>query len=268
MKVTGGGKLTDLEKRIIESPLYSDIVAKLGVAITGNQSRFDSDHVAGTDIAPPTNRLKRIMSTEHRNSHIEDVEMVSNSASYASLLDDDNNYYEASTSTQRSQRRNSFEASTSTAQRRDSPEASTSSAHLRENPPSNTPAKVSNRRVTFDTMPRKRPSSAASQKCTAKRSKRGIQDDNIQQLNENLKEQHEAYTLQKEYWKLQVQRAEEGLNRDKLETQLVQINMEKATELKTIEVNKQKWLAKMEIEARRRELNLPSSFFDEDTEMI
>lgn len=65
-----------------------------------------------------------------------------------------------------------------------------------------------------------------------------------------------------------MQRAKEGLYREKLETKFVQISIEKATELKTTEVNKQKRLAEMEMEARRRELNLPNTFFDEETDMI
>lgn len=276
MKATGGGKLTDFEKRIVESPLYSDIVLKLGIAITGNESRFDSDHVPGTDIAPPTTRLQRIMSTDHCSSNNEDVEMLSNAASLPSLFDEDN-FFETSTATETSERCNSPRASTAITQsqtrRSGSPVASTSTAHLSEDrpvsvPPSKTPAKVSRRRVTFDSTARKRSSGADSEDIAVKRSKRDLQEDNMQKLNENLMKQQENYSLQEEYWKLQVKRAEEALHREKLETQLVQINLQKATELKAIETNKQKSLAKMEIEVKRREYNLPPSFFDHDSEML
>lgn len=40
---TGGGALKDSEKRIVESNLYHDVVAKLGIAAIGAEPRFDSD---------------------------------------------------------------------------------------------------------------------------------------------------------------------------------------------------------------------------------
>lgn len=39
---TGGGKLSEAEKRIISSQLYSDIVDRLGASASGVAPRFDS----------------------------------------------------------------------------------------------------------------------------------------------------------------------------------------------------------------------------------
>lgn len=59
-KVTGGGKLSNQEKRIVESQAYSDLVAKLGISASGNDARNDSDSQAVASQAP-TGRLQTAM---------------------------------------------------------------------------------------------------------------------------------------------------------------------------------------------------------------
>lgn len=91
-----------------------------------------------------------------------------------------------------------------------------------------------------------------------------MQSDNILQLYDNLAQQEENNALHKQYLELQIQRAEVALHGEQLRTQLAEFEIQKATELKNIEMNKQKSLAKMEIEAKRRELNLPIGFDVDD----
>lgn len=42
-KITGGGSLTSEERHIISSPVYEDLVLKLGISAVGNDPRNDSD---------------------------------------------------------------------------------------------------------------------------------------------------------------------------------------------------------------------------------
>lgn len=58
--ITGGGKLSNQERRIIQSPGYLELAKKLGKSASGNVAR-DSDS-ADIDIQPPTKRTERLFS--------------------------------------------------------------------------------------------------------------------------------------------------------------------------------------------------------------
>lgn len=57
-KITGGGKLTKAEERIVQSQAYTDLALKLGNSATGNDARSDSDAVEGAVPTAPTQRLR------------------------------------------------------------------------------------------------------------------------------------------------------------------------------------------------------------------
>lgn len=61
-KLTGGGKLTKQEERIVNSTAYADLVLKLGVCASGNDARMDSD-AGDSNSNAPTTRLDRLLST-------------------------------------------------------------------------------------------------------------------------------------------------------------------------------------------------------------
>lgn len=63
---TGGGELTKKEKRIVDSPLYADIVNKLGISASGNVPRFDNDQ--SNSIPLPSKRLRNVLSLGDDNS--------------------------------------------------------------------------------------------------------------------------------------------------------------------------------------------------------
>lgn len=52
--VTGGGKLTKTELKVVESQQYSDLASKLGISAQGSDARLDSD--ATNAVVAPTNR--------------------------------------------------------------------------------------------------------------------------------------------------------------------------------------------------------------------
>lgn len=66
-KKTGGGSLSKKERRIVESPLYADIVHRMGPSASGNKPRFDNDQ---TDSIPsvPSKRLRNVLSIDDDNS--------------------------------------------------------------------------------------------------------------------------------------------------------------------------------------------------------
>lgn len=60
--ITGGGSLTNQEKRIIKSPGYLELAKKLGKSASGNVAR-DSDST-NSNISAPTKRTVRLFSTD------------------------------------------------------------------------------------------------------------------------------------------------------------------------------------------------------------
>lgn len=277
-RATGGGRLTDAERKIVESNLYGDLVAKMGISAIGSGARFDSDQEANSNIEPPTNRLRRVMSVDTRRESVASSDIMMSSAS---IFDDD--LFVASTSAMSlvPRQSDSIVASTSAMslipRRSDSIEASTSSSNLpstqRESiestiPPSRRDSYPPLLRRRESTETRKRPAATATATSSAKRTKKDAKNDNATQLEENLKQQHENNKLQHVYLELQVQRAEVALRREELQTAIVEVELSKASELKAIEVEKQKMLAKMEVEAKRREYNLPHNFGAEDVQML
>lgn len=63
-KRTGGGSLTNAEKRIISSPAYTDLALKLGISASGNEPRTDSDALS-SNCQAPTQRLQNILVGEY-----------------------------------------------------------------------------------------------------------------------------------------------------------------------------------------------------------
>lgn len=226
-----------------------------------------------------------------------DPDLMSMSMSTSSIMDtfdDDNTFqydeFEASTSSV------SQEASTSTGGRRilrshsqatstlgdniritqsDSQEGSTSTAArsvLQRDLEDATaiPNVQPRRRVSFDLSASNQPRmtttrpSTLSEAIPPKRSKKVLQSENAKKLQQHLEHQELINLKQTQLLDLQIKRAEGALARDNVETQIMQINLEKAERLKQIEINKQKALAKLEIEAKRREYNLPHGILDSD----
>ena len=58
--ITGGGKLTNQEQRVIKSPGFLELAKKLGKSASGNVAR-DSDS-AVIEVQPPTLRTARLFS--------------------------------------------------------------------------------------------------------------------------------------------------------------------------------------------------------------
>lgn len=75
-------------------------------------------------------------------------------------------------------------------------------------------------------------------------------------LDEHLAQQQENNLLHKQYLTFQIERAKIAKEREKLQTRLVEIDIEKANALKNIEIDKQQKLADLEILAKRREMGM------------
>lgn len=83
---TGGGKLTESEKRIINSQLYSDVVDRLGASASGNAPRFDSDSTSNV-VVPPTARLRRTRSSTI--SFRDEIDVIADDVIEDDAIDDD-----------------------------------------------------------------------------------------------------------------------------------------------------------------------------------
>lgn len=62
--------------------------------------------------------------------------------------------------------------------------------------------------------------------------------------------------LHNKYLSIQIERAEIGKDCDIMKKKILEVDLAKAEELAQIEINKQRAIAELEIEARRRDLNL------------
>lgn len=58
IQLTGGGKLTDKQNRVINGPLYQDVASKLGISASGHLPRFDSDSTSPSTVEPASKRSK------------------------------------------------------------------------------------------------------------------------------------------------------------------------------------------------------------------
>lgn len=75
-------------------------------------------------------------------------------------------------------------------------------------------------------------------------------------LKDHIIQLHEINGLQKQYLELQISRARVVLEHEELKKKKTELELQKAEELKQIEIDKQRRLAALEIEAKERQLNL------------
>lgn len=206
---TGGGKLSEAEKRIISSQLYSDIVDRLGASASGVAPRFDSDSTSSSTafVDPPTTRLRRTRSTVSfvDADEIFDDVLMADDMQEPSLIDE--------------------------------AEAGPSSASQ-----SSTNRKQSVKRLS------------TSSRGGAKRKRSVSQADNMELLNEYIIAQQDSLQLQTKYHEIQIKRAEIALETEILRKRQAEVELEKSTALKEIEVSKQQRMAELEIEAAERNL--------------
>lgn len=216
---TGGGKLTAAEKRANNNPLFKHVVSKLGISAVGNAPRHDSDATTSI-VEPPTNRLKRSLRISSAVNYDEETRM-----STESEVDFPNTSLEFSTqgSSQSGFHRSIDQPSTSTA---------TASSSSRRRP---------------------RQDSEASVAAPAKRQRK---NNHFSDMQDVLKQQIENNELQTKYLELSIERAEIAKNRENILLRRAEIELKQAEECMRIEIEKKQKLADMEIEARRRELDL------------
>lgn len=241
---TGGGRLTIPEKRIVESPLYLDIANKLGVSASGNVPRFDSDSASGSQIEPPTSRLRQIMSTnlnESIDSVVNDEDTRMSTGSNMTTADIGN----ALNATFQENSSDDLNQSSSLPELPSLNQSSSSSqfSRIASTPSTSTPSTSKN--------------SGASTTVQSKKKKTGdVQKDTSTQLSEHLTQQQENNLLHNQYLTLQIERSQIAKEREILEKQLVEMEVQKKEQLMNIEIGKQRRLAELEVEAKRREYNL------------
>lgn len=102
--------------------------------------------------------------------------------------------------------------------------------------------------------PRRRPSSSLNDSSSSTKRRREM--DYSTDMQEILEKQHENNEMQTKYLELCVERAEIAKNRENLQLKRAEIELKLAEECMRIEVDKKRKLAAMELEAKRRELNL------------
>lgn len=245
---TGGGMLSDKEKRIAESNLYSDVATRMGISASGNVPRFDSDSVSSNDVLAPTRRLRRVQSmSERRVSFAVDVEQL------VIASDEDFEMTEPmtlSSSASLSQPLQQPMPQPSTSSQQPMPQTSTSQ------PSTSRPTTLqsSASRTTAKKKGTRRPSTSI--RTDNKRAKNDIRSENLLLLNEHIKQQQEINELQKEYLEIQINRSRVALEREKLSLRVTELELQKAEELKNIEIDKQRRLADLDIAARQRQLNM------------
>lgn len=69
MKQTGGGKLTNQEKRIAESDAYEDLALKMGESAIGSMPRNDSDAGSSTAVANTLQSSQNFMDIGEISNH-------------------------------------------------------------------------------------------------------------------------------------------------------------------------------------------------------
>lgn len=231
---TGGGMLSDKEKRIAESNLYSDVATRMGISASGNVPRFDSDSVSSNDVLAPTRRLRRVQSvSERRVSFAVDVEQL--------VIESDEDFEMTEPMTL------SSSASLSQPLQQPMPQPSTSSQQPM-------PQTSTTQPTTAKKKGTRRPSTSI--RTDNKRAKNDIRSENLLLLNEHIKQQQEINELQKEYLDIQINRSRVALEREKLSLRVTELELQKAEELKNIEIDKQRRLADLDIAARQRQLNM------------
>lgn len=206
--------------------MYKHIVTKLGISAVGNEPRHDSDATTST-AEPPTNRLKRALRLASVVNYDEETQMSTESAIDSPCT--------------------SFALSQT-----QGPSLSVSQISI-DQPSTSTATSVAHSQSQSGSRRRTHPNPEVGEKTPTKR-KRTI--NYFSEMKDVLQQQQQNNELQAKYLKLCVERAEIAKNRENLQLQKAEIELKTTEECMRIEVDKKKTLAKMEIEAKRRELNL------------
>lgn len=262
---TGGGKLTPMEHRIVDSVLYADVVLKLGQSATGNSARFDSD--AENLPPPPTKRLSNVIAeSEGSQSSFEFEDSMSNPSTSKSIFTrsvqiDDDDSHDAVRKTPLQRR------IPTTRHERDEPieidEEDDNSLIGDANPKPPSKRTISRSKSVSN-------SSDSISKVTTARNTRDVRAQAQLQLsefliknNENnelhsqlLRQQIEHEEKAKEYADFQLRKHKAEAEKAEFELKKAQIDAQLAETLMQIEVKKAQTLADMQIEAQRRQLGL------------
>lgn len=221
--------MTPAEKRIMESTLFADVVTRLGISATGNEPRFDSDAgPSSSTVAAPTKRLRTVLSRADLGDFddVTNMSFGSDGETTPTPLVENVDVAVASLNTSSQSNRSDV----SLVENRSDLEASASNAQTEQTSHSSS---------------------------SRKRNFREVQMENSLQLNEQMAKNNETIALQQRYLQLQVERAEMAKDREVLQKRLLEIEVEKMDELKGLEIEKRKLMNDMELEAMRRNLNLP-----------
>lgn len=227
---TGGEQLKPAEKRILDSPLYADIVIKLGISCDGNEPRLDSDSTMDSFVLPPTNRLTRALATSQNEDDAAEDEDTRMSGLISGNADDSNfSFANASQQSMDDSNLNSIENSIQ------------APSQLFQNQILSTPS-TSTANDSSSTIPQNK-----------KKSTKRFDTSDV--LAEHLNQQMECNEVQKKYLESQLKRSEIEKERSVLLKRLAEIEVQKAEMMFQIDIDKHRELARLEIEAKRHELN-------------
>lgn len=237
---TGGGKLTTKEKRIVESDSYRDAALRMGISVTGNAPRFDSDSQDSvSNVLCHSKRLKRVLSRANVSENLTNSEETQHAFNLS--LDESNESHGIT----------SFQNCLT------QPDAPTSISQ--EIPQSANVASSAQRQSSFQHASTSTSVSAnVQQPGNAEKTPRpyrlsrpairNVREVDSTQTTENA-------SLQQEYLNLQIKRTQIGIEREELQKRLVEIDVQKAEMLMMEEVNHKKMMMKLELEAKQEELD-------------
>lgn len=266
---TGGGQLTKQEKRIVESEAYSDLVAKLGASASGNDARNDSDS-QNTVAQIPTARLASVFADENAldsfpgllfksvhsfktfyQSHLNDI----SEALETQLTDDHDSMQNEATNeaASTSQTNSSLNRRLRFASLDECSFASTlasASASVSESVSTSTPN--TSKEISGSKRSKRLTSQTTDRSKRAKDDGRDIEEHDL--LTSNLLMQQTINELQKDVLELQKQKLENEVQKGAVELERAKFDLETAKQLSIIEIDKQKQLAALEIEMKRKQL--------------
>lgn len=271
---------------MIDSLLYIDIATRLGISVTGNDARFDSDAGLSTPTtSAPTNRLSRILNdiqNEDSNDSIQSTDSVQSSDSVhressrrsgrlrsnvnrlqgMSIQNSAESLNESGTSIRNEPSTSAVSLSntstnvtrnfvfprstTQTSTQASAPNVGNSDSHA-----------IPTTAMTLTTStPRRQPIQPIQQIQPLQRNQQNIRDVQLNssiQLNEYLVKQNANMDMQTQYLQNQIDRSKTAGDREKVLLQVAEVELERAKELAKIEVDKQRELAKIVIEGTKRQ---------------
>lgn len=277
MNKTGGGTLSNIERRVVDSLLYEDVASRLGIAAEGLLPRLDSDANAEELIEPPTKRLANVMKSpeqnEYNTSHLRTETSLEQSHTSASHWQRDMSHLnpEKISNKQLTEKHSNIMQQSDLENGHGTQDVNTKKVAFKSH--SSAP-KSSLQLQSHNSLDRRQSSPGMDLQKTSSRhnllKERNYNDTFVRQKNyrqldvdkqlnmfeQNLDAQKQNAELQSKYLKLQIVVAEKKLQKLNAELKLIEVETQKQTELSRIEIKKQKIFAQMECVAKQRDLGL------------